>query len=192
MAQVDRIRMGSTPFRHQRKDQWVTWNIFSHAGLCSTPSDNKVQGEYEMKLETMATVIGGIATKKSDLEKNAGTMFSVVQVKHVQDGAIADASDLKEVYLGPNRKPEGHLILKGDILVSVLGAKVKVAVIDKPPKNSLAGKGLAIIRPGSKSKQKHISEYLLSEDGMEKLRSLRTGAAMPFTRITDLKDIDIP
>ena len=114
-----------------------------------------------------------------------------LMLANIQNGFISE--DLP--YLdGLNSKLEKYLVKNRNLLLSKIGAPVKVAVAEVEDGRKLLGNGNLFIIELDEQKVNpyYLQAYLNSETGTEALRSIVVGAAIPNISIESLKRLTVP
>ena len=144
-----------------------------------------------MKLGKLAEVFEGLATTLANLDSAVGEPYCLIQCRDLVGGRVTPRRRLKGIHLDPAEVR--HLAVQvGDILVALVGVEVSVVVVKKALAWCIPDVQVAIIRTASEESRVRILDYLNSDEGQRRLRSLQRGNFVKQVRVGDLRDLDLP
>ena len=156
----------------------------------SSPVDVK----NAVELGFLADVTRGSTWGRAKLEKynsTEPTSYNYLELRHIDDGEIEeDLPYLTEIEPSQQR----YCAEEGDIILSKMGPKFKVAVVgDLKGKQLLASGNLYILRiDKSKANPVYIKAFLETESGMAQLVAGSVGTTIPSVPVSALNKIKIP
>ena len=140
-------------------------------------------------LEEVATFFRGFNVSAKD-ESPEGE-YKVVRISDVQDGQLL-AKNVARYNVTNNAKLDAYKLLQGDVIVSIRGQAIKVAIISVDDENLLLSQNFMGIRCGTRLNAYYLKMYLESPVGQFILSKSLTGTAVPTLNKKDLMELKIP
>ena len=131
------------------------------------------------------------ASELDDMESNKKTEYQYLRLANINNGDIdEDLPYIKSV----DDKYEKYLLKDNMLILSKNGAPFKSAVANIKNNQKIVANGnlYAIELDEKKVNPRFLQAYFSSEKGMDRLKSITVGAAIPTISIKDLKKLEIP
>jgi len=140
-------------------------------------------------LEEVSTFFRGFNVSAKD-ESPEGD-YKVVRISDVQDGQLL-VKNVARYNITNNAKLELYKLLRGDVIVSIRGQAIKVAIVSVDDENLLLSQNFMGIRCGKRLNASYLKMYLESPVGQFILSKSLTGTAVPTLNKKDLMELKIP
>ncbi|MBR5901884.1 restriction endonuclease subunit S [bacterium] len=144
------------------------------------------------RLGEMADVIRGRLFKQGHDEDK--TRVKIVNISDIEDGCVNEITEAVEADL---RHWEDHVLRKDDLLITIKGTTIKLAIFDKDDSRYVASPNLCAIRIKSEFKDNklvvsYLKLYFDLPCGRRQLQSIKRGSFVMSVSKDDLLDLQIP
>lgn len=141
-------------------------------------------------LKRIGTFYRGINISAKDAEIENGP-YKVIKLSDVQNGEVL-IDQLASYEITNNAKIESYLVQEGDVIISVRGAGIKIAVIPPHEGDILISHNFIGIRPHRHVDPFYLKVFLESPVGQYLLLSKQAGTNVTILNMKDLENIPIP
>lgn len=150
--------------------------------------------EYEknktIPLRELATFFRGYNISSKDKEIEDGP-FPIVRLSNVDNGRI-DLKKITRYKLPPNARTSKYELKKNDVILSIRGQTLKVAVVPVEKENLLLSQNFIGIRCMKELDPYFLKMFLESPLGQYLLTSRMSGTAIPTLSRKDVESLNVP
>ncbi|MFJ7932934.1 N-6 DNA methylase [Sporosarcina sp. NPDC096371] len=141
-------------------------------------------------LKDMAGFFRGFNVGSKNLESEDGE-YRIVKLSDVQDGKLL-LNQISRYTIENNAKIEMYVLRKGDLILSIRGQTLKVAIIPENDNKLLLSQNFLGIRCGNNINPEFLKLYLESPVGQYLLTNMMSGTAIATLSRNDVETLGIP
>lgn len=143
-----------------------------------------------MPLKDVASFFRGFNVGSKNVESEDGE-YRIVKLSDVQDGKLR-LNDISRYTIENNAKIEMYVLRKGDVILSIRGQTLKVAIIPEDDNKLLLSQNFLGIRCGNNLNSEFLKLYLESPVGQYLLTNMMSGTAIATLSRNDVETLEIP
>lgn len=141
-------------------------------------------------LKGVSSFFRGFNVGSKNVESEDGE-YRIVKLSDVQDGKLR-LNDISRYDIENNAKIEMYVLRKGDIILSIRGQTLKVAIIPEDDNKLLLSQNFLGIRCGNNLNPEYLKLYLESPIGQYLLSNMMSGTAIATLSRNDVESLKIP
>ncbi|VDG98710.1 Probable type I restriction enzyme BthVORF4518P M protein [Lysinibacillus sphaericus] len=138
----------------------------------------------------MATFFRGFNVGSKNLESEDGE-YRIVKLSDVQDGRLL-LNQISKYTIENNAKIDMYVLRKGDLILSIRGQTLKVAIIPESDNKLLLSQNFLGIRCGNNLNPEFLKLYLESPVGQYLLANMMSGTSIATLSRNDVETLAIP
>ena len=143
-----------------------------------------------MPLKDVASFFRGFNVGSKNMESEDGE-YRIVKLSDVQDGKLR-LNDISRYTIENNAKIKMYVLRKGDVILSIRGQTLKVAIIPEDDNKLLLSQNFLGIRCGNNINPEFLKLYLESPIGQYLLSNMMSGTAIATLSRNDVESLEIP
>lgn len=148
-----------------------------------------IEGLKTTELVKLGKFYRGINITSRDLSQDE-TGVKVINMSDVQNGEI-DIEALSYYTIPNNARVEAYRVQVGDLLISVRGSALKIAVVPEHEGDILVSQNFIGFRPNAGTDVKYLKAYLESPLGQYLLQLCQSGTSIPTIKSKDLEKLPV-
>lgn len=129
-----------------------------------------------VRLGDVASVFAGAGVSRTEKVGHNGVVFSVIGVRHLNDGAVAPREDLDEIAFPSESRALPYEVRMGDVLVTGRGTVLKFGIVGPETEGAIASANIIIIRPQTQALGGTLYALLSSGVFRPKIEVMQRGA----------------
>ena len=135
-------------------------------------------------------IFKGLSHGSRSAAPGAARGVSIVKIKDLVADGIANVGQLDLVH--PTKEPTDKVLRIGDVVISTVGEKQKLAVVGDEHAGCVPDAHLAVLRFTDATARRRVVEYLRSEHGRNARLDAHGGAAVRSMNLQALRSLTIP
>lgn len=151
---------------------------------------SKIRSQVSTLGHAVESIFTGINPKRHQPWAGQSNPVSVINVKDIQDGAIAGTVSLQTLDLPASSQIDRFKVLLGDVLVTARG-NPRVAPVRGDHVGCLAGPNIIVIRPASMLDAALVQAFLQHADTQARLKRESVGTTVPTLTVKAVSELEL-